>query len=401
MLTMNNEKIVIAGACRTPIGSFGGSLLDVSAVTLGKIVIAEALRRAGINCSMVDEVLMGCVLQAGLGQNVARQSSIRAGIPVEVPASTINMVCGSGLKSVCMAAQSIMTGDGEIIVAGGTENMSQAPYLLKESRWGSKMGDVQLVDYMVYDALTDVFNDYHMGITAENLAEKFHISREEQDAYAAMSQQRAENAQKNGFFRNEIVPVGVETKKNGVKIIEQDEFIRYGTTVEKLATLRPAFKKDGTVTAGNASGINDGAAALVLMSDRKAQSLNIKPLAKILSYAYVGIEPSIMGFGPVEASRAALKKANLKLEDIGLIEANEAFAAQTLAVAGELGFDKSKVNVNGGAIALGHPVGASGARILVTLLYEMQKRDERYGMATLCVGGGMGVSVIVEREVNV
>jgi acetyl-CoA C-acetyltransferase len=397
---MNNEKIVIAGACRTPIGSFGGSLLDVSAVDLGKIVIAEALRRAGISASMVDEVLMGCVLQAGLGQNVARQSSIKAGIPVEVPASTINMVCGSGLKTVCMAAQSILSGDGEIIVAGGTENMSQAPYLLKESRWGSKMGNVQMVDYMVYDALTDVFNDYHMGITAENLAEKFHISREEQDSYAAMSQQRAEKALNNGIFNDEIVPVGVETKKNGLKIIDQDEFIRCGTTVEKLSTLKPAFKKDGTVTAGNASGINDGAAALVIMSDSKAKALNIKPLAKILSYAYVGIEPSIMGFGPVEASRTALKKANLKLEDIGLIEANEAFAAQTLAVAGELGFDKSKVNVNGGAIALGHPVGASGARILVTLLYEMQKRDERYGMATLCVGGGMGVSIVVEREAD-
>jgi acetyl-CoA C-acetyltransferase len=397
---MNNEKIVIAGACRTPIGSFGGSFLDVSAVDLGKIVVAEALKRAGVSVSMVDEVLMGCVLQAGMGQNVARQSSIKAGIPVEVPATTINMVCGSGLKTVCMAGQSIFSGDAEIIVAGGTENMSQAPYLLKEGRWGSKMGNVQMVDYMVYDALTDVFNDYHMGITAENLAEKFQISREEQDAYAAMSQQRAEKAQINGIFRDEIVPVGVETKKNGLKIIDQDEFIRYGTTVEKLSGLKPAFKKDGTVTAGNSSGINDGAAALVIMSDSKAKSLNIKPLAKILSYAYTGVDPSVMGLGPVEACRSALRKANLKMEDIGLIEANEAFAVQTLSVARELGFDKEKVNVNGGAIALGHPVGASGARILVTLLYEMQKRDERYGMATLCVGGGMGVSVIVEREVN-
>ncbi len=397
---MNNEKIVIAGACRTPIGSFGGSFLDVSAVDLGKIVVAEALKRAGVSVSMVDEVLMGCVLQAGMGQNVARQSSIKAGIPVEVPATTINMVCGSGLKTVCMAGQSIFSGDAEIIVAGGTENMSQAPYLLKEGRWGSKMGNVQMVDYMVYDALTDVFNDYHMGITAENLAEKFQISREEQDAYAAMSQQRAEKAQINGIFRDEIVPVGVETKKNGLKIIDQDEFIRYGTTVEKLSGLKPAFKKDGTVTAGNSSGINDGAAALVIMSDSKAKSLNIKPLAKILSYAYTGVDPSVMGLGPVEACRSALRKANIKLEDIGLIEANEAFAVQTLAVARELGLDKEKVNVNGGAIALGHPVGASGARILVTLLYEMQKRDERYGMATLCVGGGMGVSVIVEREVN-
>jgi acetyl-CoA C-acetyltransferase len=346
---------------------------------------------------MVDEVIMGCILQAGMGQNIARQASIMAGIPVKVPSMTLNMVCGSGLKSVCLAAQALMTGDGDIIVAGGTENMSQAPYLLKEMRWGAKMGDVKFIDSMIYDALTDVFNQYHMGITAENIAEKYNISRNEQDKFAERSQQKAEKAQREGLFREEIIPVRVELKKNESKLIEQDEYLRYGTTIEKLSALKPAFKKDGTVTAGNASGINDGAAALVLMSREKARSLGIKPMAKILSYASSGVDPSIMGMGPVESCTRALSKANLTVDDIGLVEGNEAFAVQSIAVIRELGLNIEKVNVNGGAIALGHPVGASGARILVTLIHEMNRRNERYGMATLCIGGGMGITVIVEN----
>lgn len=395
-MKMKNE-IVIVSACRTPIGNFGGSFLGVSASDLGKIVIAEAVKRSGIEASMVDEVLMGCILQAGMGQNIARQSSIKAGIPVDFPAMTINMVCGSGLRSVCLAAQAIISGDGEIIVAGGTENMSQAPYLLREMRWGSKMGDVKLIDSIIYDALTDVFNQYHMGITAENIAERYHITREEQDVFAVMSQKRAEIAQGEGIFRDEIIPVRIELKKNESKLIEQDEYIRYGTTLEKLSALKPAFKKDGTVTAGNASGINDGAAALVLMSGQKAKSLGIKPLATILSYASSGVDPSIMGIGPVESCKKALKKANLNIADIGLVEANEAFAVQSIAVVRELGLDIERVNVNGGAIALGHPVGASGARILVTLIHELNRRNEKYGMATLCIGGGMGITLIVEK----
>jgi acetyl-CoA C-acetyltransferase len=394
---MKNE-VVIASACRTPIGSYGGSFLNVSPATLGKVVIAEAIKRAGIEANLINEVFLGCVLQAGMGQNIARQAAIMAGIPVDVPAMTINMVCGSGLKTVCMAAQAIKTGDGDIIIAGGTENMSQAPYLLKEMRWGAKMGDVKFIDSMIYDALTDVFNQYHMGITAENIAEKYSITREEQDIFAAMSQQRAEKAQSEGRFKDEIIPLRIELKKNESKLIEQDDYIRPGTTVEKLSALRPAFKKDGTVTAGNASGINDGAAALVLMSGEKAQTLGIKPLAKILSYASTGVDPSIMGMGPVESCKNALLKAKLRVSDIGLVEANEAFAVQSVAVTRELGLNIERVNVNGGAIALGHPVGASGARILVTLIHEMARRNERYGMATLCVGGGMGVTVIVERD---
>jgi acetyl-CoA C-acetyltransferase len=392
------KEVVIVSACRTPIANFGGSFSGVSAVNLGSVVISEAIKRAGIQSDMVNEILLGCVLQSGLGQNVARQSSIMAGIPVNVPSMTINMVCGSGLKSVCLAAQAIMSGDGDIIVAGGTENMSQAPHLLREMRWGAKMGDVKLIDSMIYDALTDVFNQYHMGITAENIAERFNITRTDQDLFAAMSQQRAEKAQKEGRFREEIIPVRVELKRNESKLVEQDEYIRYGTTFEKLSELKPAFKKDGTVTAGNASGINDGAAALVIMSGEKAKSLGIKPMAKIISYASSGVDPSIMGMGPVESCKSALNKANLKVTDIGLIEANEAFAVQSLAVTRELGLNTDRVNVNGGAIALGHPVGASGARILVTLLHEMKRRDERYGMATLCIGGGMGITVIIERE---
>jgi acetyl-CoA C-acetyltransferase len=393
---MKNE-IVIAGACRTPIGSFGGSFINVSAASLGKVVISEAIKRAGIENSMVDEVILGCVLQAGMGQNIARQASINSGSPVSKTCHTVNMVCGSGLKAVCLAVQSIICGDAEIVVAGGTENMSQAPYLIRESRWGSKMGDIKLVDSMINDALTDTFNLYHMGITAENIAEKYKITREEQDAYAAMSQQRAEKAQKERLFNDEIIPVTAEIRKNETKLVQQDEYIRYGTTLEKLSALRPAFKKDGTVTAGNASGINDGAAALVVMSAEKAQELGIKPIARIVSYSSAGVDPSIMGMGPVFSSKQALEKARLSPSDIGLTEANEAFAAQAIAVTRELGIDKERVNVNGGAIALGHPVGASGARILVTLLHEMFRRKERYGMATLCIGGGMGITMIVER----
>jgi acetyl-CoA C-acetyltransferase len=393
---MKND-IVIAGACRTPIGSFGGTFLGTSAARLGGIVTGEAIKRSGITPDMVDEVFMGCILQAGLGQNVARQSSINAGIPVTVPALTINMVCGSGLKAVCMASQAISSGDGEIIVAGGTENMSQAPHILRDMRWGAKMGDVKFIDSMVYDALTDVFNQYHMGVTAENIAEKYGISRAEQDKFAETSQNRAEKAQKDGLFRDEIVPVMIELRKNETKLADQDEYIRYGTTSDKLASLKPAFRKDGTVTAGNASGINDGAAAVVVMSGEKALSLGIKPLARIISYASAGTEPALMGIGPVESCRKALKKAGLTISDIGLVEANEAFAVQSLAVMRDLGLDPARVNVNGGAIALGHPVGASGTRILVTLLYEMIRRNEKYGMATLCVGGGMGVTLIVER----
>ncbi len=394
---MKNE-IVITGACRTPIGSFGGSLSSVSVTELAASAVSEAVIRSGISPDIVNEVIMGCVLQSGIGQNLSRQASIKAGIPVSVPATTINMVCGSGLKSVCLAAQSIMTGENQVVVAGGAENMSQAPYLQKDLRWGAKMGEAKLIDSMIYDALTDVFNQYHMGITAENIAEKYGITRTEQDLFAENSQKKAERAQKEGLFNKEIVPVKVELKKNESRLIESDEYIRFGTTVEKLSLLKPAFKKDGTVTAGNASGINDGAAALVLMSGEKAHTLGLKPLAKILSYASAGVDPSIMGIGPVEACRTALKKANLKISDIGLVEANEAFAVQSLAVIRELGLDTDKVNVNGGAIALGHPVGASGARILVTLLYEMIRRNVRFGMATLCIGGGMGITLIIERE---
>jgi acetyl-CoA C-acetyltransferase len=393
-----NREVVIAGACRTPIGNFGGSFAGVSAVNLAGIVIGEAIRRTGIEPGQTDEVIFGCVLQAGLGQNIARQAAVNAGIPVSVPSVTVNMVCGSGMKAVVLAAQSILSGNADIVVAGGAENMSQAPYLLREGRYGAKMGDVKLIDSMTYDALTDTFNQYHMGITAENLAEKFNIGRMEQDTYAAMSQQKAQKAQEEGRFRDEIVPVKIELKKNETAIIEKDEFIRYGTTVDKLSMLRPAFKKDGTVTAGNASGINDGAAAMIVMSKEKADELGIKPMARILSFAAAGVDPSVMGIGPVGSSRLALKKAKLTIDDIGLVEGNEAFAVQALAVIKQLGLDMAKVNVNGGAIALGHPVGASGARIVVTLIHEMEKRAERLGMATLCIGGGMGITLIIERE---
>lgn len=391
------REVVIASAVRTPIGSFGGMFKDVSAVQLGTVVAKEALKRAKVEPNMVDEVIFGNVLQAGLGQNVARQISVHAGIPIEVPSYTVNKVCGSGLKSVALAVQAIIAGEAEIVLAGGTENMSQAPYLLKSARWGQRMGNAQLEDYMVQDGLWDVFNDYHMGITAENIVEKYGLTREEQDQLALESQRKAEEAVKSGRFKDEIVPVEIPQRKGDPIIADTDEYPRFGTTIEALAKLRPAFKKDGTVTAGNASGINDGAAALVVMSKEKAEELGITPLATILSYASAGVDPSIMGTGPIPATKKALAKANLTVEDLDLIEANEAFAAQALSVIKDLNFDTSKVNVNGGAIALGHPIGASGARILVTLLHEMAKRDAKNGLATLCIGGGQGIAMIVKR----
>lgn len=392
------REVVIASAVRTPIGAFGGALKDVSAVDLGALVIKEAVNRAGIKGELVEEVLMGNVLQAGLGQNVARQATVKAGLPVEVPAMTINKVCGSGLRTVSLAAQIIKAGDADIIVAGGTESMSQAPYVLKTARWGQRMGDGKMVDSMINDALWDAFNNYHMGVTAENIAKEWNLTREEQDEFALNSQLKAEAAIKSGRFKDEIVPVLIPQRKGEPKVFDTDEFPRFGSTIEGLGKLKPAFIKDGTVTAGNASGINDGAAAFVVMSAEKAEELGITPLAKIVSYGQKGLDPAIMGYGPFHATKKALEVSNLKIEDLDLIEANEAFAAQSLAVAKDLNFDMSKVNVNGGAIALGHPVGASGARILVTLLHEMQKRDAKKGLATLCIGGGMGTALIVERK---
>ncbi len=390
------KKVVIASAVRTALGSFGGTLKNVKPADMGALVIEEALKRAGVDKKDVDEVLFGSVLQSGYGQGVARQASVKAGIPVETPAVTVNMICGSGLKTVSMAMQSIVAGDNDIVVAGGTENMSMAPFLLKTARWGQRMGQGELYDSMVRDGLWEAFNDYHMGITAENLAEKFNISREDQDEFAAISQQRAAAARDAGKFKDEIVPVEIPQRKKDPIIFDTDEFIRDGATKEGMAKLKPAFKKDGTVTAGSSSGINDGAAAIVVMSEEKAKELGITPMATIVSHASAGVEPSIMGFGPVPATRKALEKANLKLEDINLIEANEAFAAQSLSVMRELNMNPEITNVNGGAIALGHPIGASGARILVTLLHEMKKRNSKYGLATLCIGGGMGEAVIVE-----
>ncbi|MDK2807025.1 MAG: acetyl-CoA C-acetyltransferase [Thermoanaerobacterium sp.] len=391
------KEVVIASGVRTAIGKFGGTLLNVPAVDLGAVVIKEALKRANVKPEDVSEVIMGNVLQAGLGQNPARQAEIKAGIPVEVPAMTVNMVCGSGLRAVTLAAQAVMLGDADIVVAGGMENMSRAPYVLNDARFGYRMNNGQLVDEMVYDGLTDVFNQYHMGITAENVAEKYNITREEQDEFAYRSQKFASEAISSGKFEDEIVPVTIPQKKGDPIEFKIDEHVRANTTIEALAKLKPAFKKDGTVTAGNASGINDAAAAVVVMSKEKAEELGIKPLATIKSFGYAGVDPSIMGIGPVYATRKALEKANLTVDDLDLIEANEAFAAQSLAVAKELKFNIDKVNVNGGAIALGHPIGASGCRILVTLLYEMQKRNSHTGLATLCIGGGMGIAMVVER----
>lgn len=391
------REVVIASAVRTPIGAFGGKFKDVSAVQLGTIVAKEALKRAKVDPNMVDEVIFGNVLQAGLGQNVARQVSIYAGIPVEVPSFTVNKVCGSGLKTVALAAQAILAGEADIVLAGGTENMSQAPYLLKSARWGQRMGNGQIEDYMVQDGLWDIFNNYHMGITAENIAEKYGFTREEQDKLALDSQNRAEAAIKNERFKEEIVAVEIPQRKGDPIIADTDEYPKFGTTAEVLAKLRPAFKKDGTVTAGNASGINDGAAALVVMSKEKADELGITPLATIASYASAGVDPSIMGTGPIPATTKALAKVNMTVEELDLIEANEAFAAQALSVIKELNLDTEKTNVNGGAIALGHPIGASGARILVSLLHEMAKRDAKNGLATLCIGGGQGIAMIVKR----
>ena len=394
---MTQTEVVIVSAVRTAIGNFGGGLQNVSASALGGVVIKEALQKAGVDANQVDEVIMGNVLQAGLGQNPARQAAIAAGLPQEVSALTINKVCGSGLKAVHLATQAILSGDADIVVAGGMENMSQAPYLLQGARNGFKMGDQKLVDSMIHDGLTCSFNNYHMGITAENLCDKYSISREEQDEFAAWSQQKAQAAIESNRFAEEIVPVEVPGRKGQVTVVAQDEFPRFGTTAEGLGKLRPAFKKDGSVTAANASGLNDGAAALVVMSRKKADELGLKPLVTIKANASAGVDPSIMGIGPVPAVKKALEKAALQLEDISLIEANEAFAAQALAVDRELQFNKEKLNVNGGAIALGHPVGASGARVLVSLIHEMIKRDSQTGLATLCIGGGQGVATIVER----
>lgn len=390
------REVVVASAVRTAIGKFGGSLTPLSAPQMGAVVIKEALDRAALKPEQVDEVIMGNVLQAGLGQNPARQAAIFAGLPVEVPAFTVNKVCGSGLKCVELAAQSILAGDNDIVVAGGMESMSNAPFTVPgKARWGLKMGDQKMVDVMIRDGLWDAFNDYHMGITSENVAEKFGVTREDQDEVACRSQQRAIEAIKSGAFKEEIVPVTIKTKK-GEKVFDTDEFPKEGTTMEVLAKLRPAFKKGGTVTAGNASGLNDGAAALVIMSADKAKELGIKPMAKIVSYASAGVDPAIMGIGPIPASRKALAKAGLEVKDMDLVEANEAFAAQTVEVGRELQLDWAKTNVNGGAIALGHPIGASGARILVTLLYALKHRDKKRGLATLCIGGGMGTATVVE-----
>ena len=391
------KKVVLAGACRTAIGTMGGTLSTTPAPELGAIVIKEALKRAGVAPEAVDQVYMGCVIQAGQGQNVARQAAIKAGLPIEVPAVTMNVVCGSGLNCVNQAAQMIMAGDADIVVAGGMENMSMAPYAIPQGRYGYRMGNATMVDTMIKDALWDAFNDYHMIKTADNICEEWGLTREELDEFALKSQLKAEEAQKNGAFKAEIVPVEVKKKKETV-IVDTDEGPRPGSTVEILGKLRPAFKKDGRVTAGNASSINDGAAAVVVMSEEKAKELGIKPMATWVAGALGGVDPSIMGIGPVAATKKVLKKTGWKVEDFDLIEANEAFAAQSIAVARDLGFNKDILNVNGGAIAIGHPVGASGCRILTTLLYEMQKRDAKKGLATLCIGGGMGCATIVERD---
>lgn len=389
------REVVIASAVRTAVGSFGGAFKNYSAVNLGITAAKEAIKRAGITPDQVEDTYIGNILSAGLGQGVARQISVGAGIPVEKPATTVNILCGSGLRTVSMAAQFIALGDADIILCGGTENMSQAPYLSHQTRFGSKMGDVKMVDHMIKDALTDAFDNNHMGITAENVAEQWNLSRQEQDLFAVTSQNRAESAQQAGKFEEEIVPVVIPNRKGDITV-DKDEYIRYGATPEMLGKLRPAFKKDGTVTAGNASGINDGAAMLIIMSKEKADALGIKPLATIKGYATAGVDPKIMGYGPVPATKAALDRAGWSVEDLDLVEANEAFAAQSLAVVKDLNLSSEIVNVNGGAIAIGHPVGASGARILVTLLHEMKRRDAKKGLATLCIGGGMGTSLLVE-----
>lgn len=388
--------IVLAGACRTPIGVLGGSLASVPAVDLGAVVIREALKRSGIPAKEVDQVYLGCVIQAGLGQNVARQAALKAGLPVEVPAVTTNVVCGSGLNSINQAAEMILAKDAEVVIAGGMESMSMSPYAVPNGRFGYRMGNAALVDTMVNDALTDAFHQYHMGITAENVAGKWGLTRRELDEFAAWSQRKAAKAQGEGRFEKEIVPVEVKKKKETI-FVSRDEGIRPGTTADGIAKLRPVFKENGVVTAANSSGINDGAAAVVVLSREKAEKLNIQPMAVWRGGALAGVDPSIMGIGPVAATRKVMKKTGYQINEFDLIEANEAFAAQSLAVARELGIQNEKLNVNGGAIALGHPVGASGCRILVTLLHEMERRNAERGLATLCIGGGMGCATIVER----
>jgi acetyl-CoA C-acetyltransferase len=390
------REVVIVSAARTAIGSFGGTLKDVSTRELGATVIKAAVERAGLKPEQVDEVIMGCVLQGALGQNVSRQMSLDAGIPVEVPTMTINKVCGSGLRAIELAAQIIKAGDADVIVAGGAENMSATAYAVPKARYGARMGNTPMIDMMVNDGLWEKFNNYHMGVTAENVNEQWGITREMQDEFALISQQRASAAQKAGKFKDEIVPVVIKTKKGEV-VFDQDEFIKHDANAEGIAKLKPAFKPDGSVTAANASGINDSGAAVVVMSADKAKELGIKPMCKIVSYASAGVDPKIMGVGPVPATKKALEKAGLKIADMDLVEANEAFAAQSLAVRKDLGLDPEKTNVNGGAIALGHPIGASGCRIFVTLIHEMIRRNSHYGLATLCIGGGMGTSLIVER----
>lgn len=393
-----SQEIVIVSAVRTAVGSFQGALKDIPATRLGAIVIKEAIERAGIKPEQVSEVIMGNVLQAGLGQNPARQAAIQSGLPETVPAMTINKVCGSGLKAVHLAYQAIYAGDAEIVVAGGMENMSLAPYLMPKARTGYRMGDQTVVDSMLQDGLTCAFNDYHMGITAENLCDRYDISREEQDEFSARSQARAAAAIEAGRFEDEIVPVEIPQRKGDPVIFKEDEYVKPGTTAEKLGKLRPAFKKDGSVTAGNASGINDGAAAVIVMSKAKADELGLTPLATVVANGHAGVDPAVMGIGPVQAVKNVLKKADMAMGDIELIEANEAFAAQSIAVDRELQFNHDILNVNGGAIALGHPIGASGARVFVSLLHEMQKRDAKTGLATLCIGGGQGVATIVKRS---
>jgi acetyl-CoA C-acetyltransferase len=390
------SEVVIVAAARTAVGKFGGTVAKISAAELGAHVIKGLVARTGIDPALISEVLMGQVLTAGVGQNAARQAVIKAGLPDMVPAMTINKVCGSGLKATHLAAQAILCGDADIIIAGGQENMSAAPHVLNNSRDGFRMGDAKLVDTMIVDGLWDVYNQYHMGITAENVAKKFNVSRAEQDEFAMASQNKAEAAQKAGKFKDEILPLEIASKKGSI-VFDSDEYIKAGTTLESLSALRPAFNKEGTVTAGNASGLNDGAAAVMMMSAQKAQQLGLKPLAKIKAYASAGLDPTIMGMGPVPASQRCLQKAGWTPKDLDLMEINEAFAAQAIAVNKEMGWDTSKINVNGGAIAIGHPIGASGCRVLVTLIHEMIRRDAKRGLASLCIGGGMGVALAIER----
>ncbi|MEJ8786802.1 acetyl-CoA C-acetyltransferase [Peptoniphilus sp. HCN-40583] len=391
------KNVVIVSAARTPVGSFGGAFKGVSAVDLGVAAAKEAIKRAGIKAEDIEEAIIGNVLQAGLGQNVARQVILHAGLPESTPAMTINKVCGSGLRAVSLAAQIIKAGDADIVLAGGTESMSCAPFILNDARWGARMGDKKLVDEMIKDGLWDAFNDYHMGVTAENVAKEYDVTRDDQDEIAAVSQQRASKARAEGIFDEEIAPVEVKGRKGKVTIVDKDEYIRDGVTKESIGGMKPAFIKDGTVTAANASGINDGAAMVIVMSEEKAKELGVEPMAKIASYASAGVDPKIMGTGPIPSSRKAMEKAGWEFSELDLVEANEAFAAQAGAVAKTLGLDMDKTNVNGGAIAIGHPIGASGTRILTTLLYEMKRRDAKKGLATLCIGGGMGTALTVER----